>query len=128
MIVRPRGLFQMKSRAANASGQALRTALILCASAGALYGFATIAKRHGPKLVDFIASRMPQWEWPSLALRWTGSVLEQALALGAIAIFWAFLLSPLLFRIGRRDKPEEAGRSAVRAQIDPGTKPPAGPV
>jgi hypothetical protein len=38
-------------------------------------------------------------------LSWMGSVLQQTFALAAIAIFWAFLLSPLFFWIGRRDKP-----------------------
>ena len=96
----------MKVRPANALARALRTALIICAAAGTLYGLARIAKRHGPKLVDLIAARMPQLEWPSQALGWMGSVLEQTFALTAIVIFWALLLSALFFWIGRRNKTE----------------------
>jgi hypothetical protein len=95
----------MKASPTKALARLLLAALIICAAAGTLYGLARIAKRHGPKLVEFITARMPQLEWPGLTLGWMGSVLVETFALAAIAIFWAFLLSPLFFWIGRRDKP-----------------------
>jgi hypothetical protein len=80
---------------------------IIVATAGGIYGLVKIVGRHGPKLA---AASDPVLK--AIGASWSGVVtlLQEAYALTAILIFWAFLFSPIFLkrRAKRRAKPGEA--------------------
>jgi hypothetical protein len=82
----------MTAKFTNVWTRVLLAGLIVCASAGTLYGLAKLVERHGPKVVAVLAPRLPV------------IIFEQAFGLAAILIFWAFLLSPVIIWIGRWNK------------------------